>query len=232
MNAGRCDFAMPLFDVIDLFLDETARPGPEQMALDEALLEYAERPMLRSYRWAGQAVSFGYSQSLAAVRERIPSLPPVRRWTGGGIVEHGCDWTFSLIVPSGEPLAKARPEVAYRSIHARVMTALNELGYPARLAGSEECAHGMACFSSPARHDVIGLHQLKLCGGAQRRTRRGFLHQGSIQNLRLPADFAVRLLDLVAAETLRFSPKLATLTRARELAAEKYGTSAWLEKVS
>ena len=223
---------MPLFDVIDLFLDETERGGPEQMALDEALLEYAERPMLRSYRWDGQAVSFGYSQSLAAVRERIPSLPSVRRWTGGGIVEHGCDWTFSLIVPSGEPLAKARPEDTYRSIHGHVVTVLNELGYPARLAGSEECVGGMACFSSPARNDVIGLDRCKLCGGAQRRTRRGFLHQGSIQNLRLPADFAVRLLKLSAVETFRFSPELATLARARELAAEKYGTIAWLEKVS
>jgi lipoate-protein ligase A len=223
---------MPLFDVIDLFLDETARDGPEQMALDEALLEFAERPVLRSYRWARQAVSFGYSQSLAAVRERIPSLPSVRRWTGGGIVEHGCDWTFSLIIPSGEPLAKARPEDTYRAIHTRVMTALNELGYPARLAGSEECAHGMACFSSPAMHDVIGLDRRKLCGGAQRRTRRGFLHQGSIQDLRLPADFAVRFLKLLAVETLRCSPELATLARTQELIAKKYATIAWHEKVS
>ena len=223
---------MPLFDVIDLFLDETARTGPEQMALDEALLEHAERPMLRSYRWAGKAVSFGYSQSLAAVRERIRSLPFVRRWTGGGIVEHGCDWTFSLIVPSGEPLAKARPEDTYRSIHAQITTVLNQLGYPARLVGSKERAEGMACFSSPVRHDVISLDRCKLCGGAQRRTRRGFLHQGSIQNLSLPADFAVRLLKLMAVETLRFSPELATLTRAQELAAEKYGTIAWLGRVS
>jgi lipoate-protein ligase A len=223
---------MPLFDVINLFLDKTERGGPEQMALDEALLESAERPTLRSYRWAGQAVSFGYSQSLAAVRERIPSLPFVRRWTGGGIVEHGWDWTFSLIVPSSEPLAKARPEDTYRSIHTNITTVLNELGYPARLAGSEECADEMTCFSSPVRHDVIGLDRCKLCGGAQRRTRRGFLHQGSVQNLRLPADFAVRLLKLLAVETLRFSPDLATLTRTQELAAEKYGTIAWLAKVS
>ena len=39
---------MPLFDAINLFPDETERCGPEQMALDEALLEYAERPVLRS----------------------------------------------------------------------------------------------------------------------------------------------------------------------------------------
>ena len=152
---------MPLFDAINLFPDETERRGPEQMALDEALLEYAERPVLRSYRWAGQAVSFGYSQSLAAVRERIPPLPSVRRWTGGGIVEHGCDWTFSLIVPSSEPLAKARPEDTYRSIHARIATVLNELGYPARLAGSEQVRgwNGVLLLSGQARRDGPGRAQ-------------------------------------------------------------------------
>jgi lipoyl(octanoyl) transferase len=223
---------MPLFDVIDIFLDETARDGPQQMALDEALLEFAERPVLRTYRWARQAVSFGYSQSLAAVRERIPSLPSVRRWTGGGIVEHGCDWTFSVIVPSGEPLAKACPEDSYRSIHAQIMTALSELGYPACLAESQECARGLACFSSPAVHDVIGADGRKVCGGAQRRTRKGFLHQGSIQHLSLPADFPVRLVKLIAGGTLRFSPCLAVLTRTQELIAEKYATIAWLQRVS
>ena len=223
---------MPLFDAIDLFLDETERHGPEQMALDEALLEHAERPLLRSYRWAGQAVSFGYAQSLAAVRQSFPSWPAVRRWTGGGIVEHGYDWTFALIVPSIEPLSAARPEDTYRSIHARVAAALNELGFPARLSDSEQGAGVMACFSSPAKHDVMGLDRLKLCGGAQRRTRRGFLHQGSIQNLCLPPDFAVRLLEHLAIKTLRFSPNRATWTRTQELVSEKYGTVAWLAKVS
>ncbi|HEY5705248.1 MAG TPA: hypothetical protein VIS96_06715 [Terrimicrobiaceae bacterium] len=223
---------MPLFELIDLFLDETARGGAEQMALDEALLECAQRPVLRSYRWAGQAVSFGYSQSLAAVIDKIPSLPPVRRWTGGGIVEHGRDWTFSLIVPSCEPLATTRPEDTYRSIHAHIATALAALGYPAALAGLEQRADGMACFSSAARHDVLSSDRRKLCGGAQRRTRRGFLHQGSIQNLRLPSDFAAQLLSLMAAETVRFSPNLVTLERAAELVAKKYGTTAWLERVS
>jgi lipoyl(octanoyl) transferase len=223
---------MPLFDVIDLFPDETARGGPEQMAFDEAMFEDAKRPVLRVYRWTAETVSFGYSQSLAAVKERYPSLPVVRRWTGGGIVEHGTDWTFSLIVPSGEPLAKARPEDAYRSIHSHVATVLNELGYGARLAELADCADGMACFSSPVLHDVIGSDGRKFCGGAQRRTRRGFLHQGSIQNLRLPADFAVRLVSALAIEAGRFSSGLATRVRAQELTALKYSTIAWLEKVS
>jgi lipoyl(octanoyl) transferase len=232
MNARRCGFAMPLFNVIDLFLDETCRGGPEQMALDEALFECAERPVLRVYRWSTQAVSFGYSQSLAAVLERFPSIPSVRRWTGGGTVEHGCDWTFSLIVPFAEPLAKAPSKDTYRSIHGHVVTALNELGCSARLAGSDEGAPGMACFASPVAHDVIGMDQQKLCGGAQRRTRKGLLHQGSIQNVRLPADFAFQLLSLMAARTLRFLPSHATFSRSKELLAEKYATSAWLGRVS
>jgi lipoate-protein ligase A len=222
---------MPLFDVIDLFLDETARTGPEQMALDEALLETAQRPLLRPYRWAEQAVSFGYSQSIAQIRDQFPLLPCVRRWTGGGIVEHCGDWTFALIVPSNEPLARVRPAEAYRLIHTGVAAALNKLGCLARLADRLDCADGIVCFASPALHDVIGPDQRKLCGGAQRRTRRGFLHQGSIQDLIRPQDFANRLLDLMAGEERPFSLEPATLARASALVTSKYGTSAWLERV-
>jgi lipoate-protein ligase A len=232
MNAGRCGFAMPLFKVIDLFVDKTGRGGPEQMALDEALFECAERPLMRLYRWSGQAVTFGYSQPLEAVRERFRSIPCVRRWTGGGIVEHGCDWTFSLIVPFGEPLAKARPKESYRLIHACVAAALNQCGYSAHLADSGQGAPAIACFSSPVLYDVIGLDYRKLCGGAQRRTLKGLLHQGSLQTVRLLEGFAFRLLSLMAERTVRFLPGRAALDRAHELLVQKYGTSAWLGKVS
>lgn len=232
MNAGRRGFAMPLFKLIDLFVDKTGRGGPEQMALDEALFECAERPLMRLYRWSGQAASFGYSQSLEAVRERFRSIPCVRRWTGGGIVEHGCDWTFSLIVPFGEPLAKARPKESYRLIHAHVAAALNQCGCSAQLADSGAGAPAMACFSSPVLYDVIGSDHQKLCGGAQRRTRKGLLHQGSIQNVRLLEDFAFQLLSLMSASTRRFLPGRAALDRAQELLVRKYGTSAWLGQVS
>ena len=222
---------MPLFDGIDLFFDETLRNGPEQMALDEALLENVRRPLLRPYRWAEPAVSFGYSQSIAEVQRHFPSAPCVRRWTGGGIVWHQQDWTFALIVPSTEPLARVRPAETYRVIHAAILAALNSFGYCARLAQPLDCKDGMACFTSPARYDVIGPDRRKLCGGAQRRTRRGFLHQGSIQNLLPPRDFATGLLNGIAAETRAFSPTPALLARTRELVTAKYGTRAWLERL-
>ena len=77
------------------------------MALDEALFDGAEHPILRVYRWAGQSVSFGYSQSLPGVEQRYPLFPLCAAGRAGGIVEHGADLTFALIVPSREPLATA-----------------------------------------------------------------------------------------------------------------------------
>jgi lipoyl(octanoyl) transferase len=222
---------MPLFDLVDLFDDDTARDGPEQMALDEALLEITARPLLRVYRWSEPTVSFGYSVPLASVRDRFPALPCVRRWTGGGIVTHLDDWTFALLVPSSEPLARTRPVEAYRLIHGSVAAALRKIGCPARLAEPLDCAEGLACFTSPALHDVIGVGNRKLCGGAQRRTRRGFLHQGSIQNVKAPSNFARHLLALVARKGCAFSLTAATLARTKALMASKYASQAWLERV-
>ena len=44
-------------------IDPDARPGPENMAVDECLLEeLGEVPVLRIYDWAGDWVSLGYFQ--------------------------------------------------------------------------------------------------------------------------------------------------------------------------
>jgi lipoyl(octanoyl) transferase len=230
-NEDAVDFAMPLFDGIDLFLDETPRSGPEQMALDQALLENASRPLLRPYRWSEAAVSFGYSQAVMQVRRQFPSSPCVRRWTGGGIVWHHGDWTFALIVPTTEPLARVRPAVTYHLIHAQIMTALKACGYSARLAESPDCQQGMSCFASPASYDVLGPDRRKLCGGAQRRTRQGFLHQGSIQHVPLPQDFAERLLATLARDAWAFFPTGTILARANDLVALRYATTTWLERI-
>ena len=73
------------------------------MAFDEALLEGMPRlgkPVLRFYGWVEPAASFGYFQKFAEV-ERLTHLRPlVRRPTGGAIVTHDRDWTYSLVVPT------------------------------------------------------------------------------------------------------------------------------------
>lgn len=224
MNSGRCKFSVPLFLTLHFFRDETARGGPEQMALDEALLESAEGPVLRIYRWDGPAVSFGYSQSLAEVGKIHPSTPAVRRWTGGGMVEHGRDLTFSLVVPGHEPLAKLRPVETYRLIHESLAGLLSGV----RLVGAGETTTGAACFTAPALHDVASADGRKLCGGAQRRTRRGFLHQGSLLGSAPPTVH----LAAVFAERVENRPESARLeARTQELCAEKYANPAWQARI-
>lgn len=222
---------MTLFNNLALCVDEIRRDGPEQMALDEALLESVSLPTLRVYRWDGPAVSFGCSQSLAAVRSLHPELPLVRRWTGGGIVEHRGDWTFSLVVPTGETLATLRPTETYRRIHEALQIALAELDVATRLVEADDCRTGAACFTAPALHDIHNAQGEKLCGGAQRRTRRGFLHQGSLQGVVLSKDFGRQLAETMASEVTTPAEEASALDRAKFLRREKYATLSWTEKV-
>lgn len=221
---------MPLFDLLLLYPDGTPRGGPDQMALDEALLEGAGQPVLRVYTWDGPAVSFGYSQPLGEVRRRFPEVPLVRRWTGGGMVEHGRDWTFSLVIPAGQPLAAVRPAESYRQIHAAVARAL---GGAVRLQAEEghRAAAPGTCFVEPVRDDVLAVDGRKICGGAQRRTRRGILHQGSVQDCAWPEDFAERLAGELAGRVERLAADVALEARMRELAEGKYGTGEWMGRM-
>lgn len=221
---------MPVFDFLGVFSDTKPRGGAEQMALDEALLEFCTHPVLRVYCWDAPAVSLGYAQSLADAERGFPGRPPVRRWTGGGLVEHGRDWTFSLIVPAGEPLAAVRPSESYRQIHA-VIAAI--LGNQAGLLGDALPAPrgGGSCFVRPVRDDVLAADGHKVCGGAQRRTRRGFLHQGSVQHCSWPDAIASRAAAGFARRSESFAASPALESRTLQLVREKYGTRAWLEKV-
>src|SRR5690348_2057601 len=76
------------------------------MAWDEVLLETmpsSRTPVMRFYSWTSPAASFGYFQKYSEV-ERVTLLRPlVRRPTGGGIVPHDADWTYSLAFPAGHP---------------------------------------------------------------------------------------------------------------------------------
>lgn len=214
---------------LDYFDDLTPRSGAEQMALDEALLLAVSRPLLRRYTWTEPAATFGYGQSLAEVSEVVTDLPLTRRWTGGGIVRHEGDWTFALIVPAGSKWAEIRPSASYELLHVAIVETLRDAGIEARLAESDTA--GLSCFVSPVKHDILSPDGRKLCGGAQRRTRRGFLHQGSIQGMELGADFGKTLAGKLASEVTNFIPSTELSREAEHLAVSRYGDDGWLRKV-
>ena len=179
-----------VFDELDLILPKEALNGPMQMALDEVLLRSVLKPTLRIYAWDASCVSFGYFQKEREVRQTHPEMPLVRRWTGGGMVEHGEDLTFSLMIPKGDPAGALPPAHFYKELHARVAEWLNSATAPAaparipavRLAGDGDLLAGPSCFSAPAADDLL-MGGRKILGGAQRRSGGALLYQGSLQGV-------------------------------------------------
>jgi len=217
----------PWLSEIFLLEDPALHCAALNMAIDEALLAVIPGPVLRIYRWASPAVSFGYFEPWAPIRAAHPGRDPVRRWTGGGVVLHGEDLTYSLLIPRAASQAAALPPSgSYGVIHSALCSALADSGIPAGPASASAPKISHACFENPVLHDVL-VRGEKVAGAAQRRTRMGLLHQGSIQTLPLPPAVPAAFAHRLAATVF---PQVFDVTQAAEkLAAEKYGTPAWLE---
>ena len=210
--------------------DDLPRSGPEAMAIDECLLETCEVPLLRIYRWSGEWGSLGYFGEITDAKSAFPGLQWVRRRTGGGVVDHRADWTYTIIDPADGPLARARGDESYRLIHEALAAALSEFGIKCRLSAGEGGSDASACFQNPVRRDLVDADGNKLAGAGQRRTRRGLLHQGSLALCEMPdfglvENFAKRLArDL---EFVQLDPSAALI---ESKIAAIYGCDAWTHR--
>jgi lipoate-protein ligase A len=153
------------------------------MAMDEASLLSMPRlhtPVLHFYSWTQPAASFGYFQKYGEVERMTHLRPLVRRPTGGGLVPHDTDWTYSLALPVKHSWYHLRATESYRRIHEWVAAAFRRGGIEAELAPAARVAGAGQCFVGYEQSDVLW-NGLKIAGAAQRRTRDGLLIQGSIQ---------------------------------------------------
>lgn len=153
------------------------------MAFDEALLLEAPRcgfPILRFYGWSEPAVTFGYFQHYGEVSQITRVRPLIRRPTGGGIVPHLADWTYSLAVPPGHPWYALRAVESYRTMHAWIVDAFARLDLPTEMAPCCRKEVLGQCFIGYEQFDVLW-HGRKIAGAAQRRNKSGLLIQGSVQ---------------------------------------------------
>ena len=164
------------------------------MAIDEAILIAQKEhpiPTLRFYDWKTPAFSFGYFQDIVAEVDveacRADNIELVKRMTGGGTVVHGCDLTYTLILPryTGE----MRVSDAYQHIGECLVKAFEKLGIPAKsysaTADLSQSTQNI-CLTNPAEHDVM-YNDKKLAGVSVRRNRCGVMFQGYI-SLDMPPD--------------------------------------------
>lgn len=234
-----------LFERIDAVLDPEPHSAPLNMALDEVLLQRATVPTLRIYRWRSPAVSFGYFGRYAEVERSAEDREMVRRWTGGGLVPHtrdGTDVTYTLIVPREEVFFQKGALEGYRLVHEQIVRWLLGCGIAASVAPGAADESSGACFASHVRYDVVA-GRVKLAGAAQRRTRWGLLHQGSIQlegvtertngsrqSSLLPPEGIADFAKWFAEDVRTVSLTADVLDSAEKIAEEKYATQAWLRK--
>jgi lipoate-protein ligase A len=243
-----------LFTALIIYAD-VAYSAAMNMAIDEALLETAVVPTIRFYHWHSPALSFGYFGKFSDVAIYAAERDLVRRWTGGGIVFHGDDLTYSIVIPSSDPVFNESSIAIYEKIHRALCAALAAGGQDAELASvaalSERrksrkgylqiaqrrtgdrrsletgiCDRGYNCFANPVRADVM-MDGRKIAGAAQRRTRRGLLQQGSIQGITLKTDLAQKFAHALSANCSEFEANEEIVRRAREFAQQKYGTESW-----
>ena len=196
------------------------------MALDEALLQTASkrgRPLLRVYTWEKPAVSFGYFQEFPAALAGRHEV--VRRPTGGGVVYHSEDTTYTVVVPPTHALHAMRAADAYCALHQAVAAVFQS---PVEIHRARlHSPHGSyECFQRPVHGDVVAGGQ-KLAGGAQRRTKFGMLHQGSIAARIGPDRLRLGFKEKLGVRFAEYRLTDAEHALAEMLSREKYATAAW-----
>jgi lipoate-protein ligase A len=212
-----------------LVLDSGPCPPAFNMALDEALLEGVsrlQRPVIRFYGWQQPVATFGYFQKYADVECATHLRPLIRRPTGGGIVPHDADWTYSIAVPPGSEWHELRAEESYRRAHEWIQAAFARSNVETELAPCCKKSAPGQCFVGYEKFDLLWRGK-KIAGAAQRRNKLGLLIQGSVQ----PPPWSLSRADWQAAmcEVGKINPAEGCQPdemlrhRAEQLAQEKFG---------
>jgi lipoate-protein ligase A len=217
-----------------------------QMAADEALCETMPAPyVLRFYNWKEPGVTFGYSQRRKSVQEAIDTAgcritAVTRRPTGGGIVFHETDITFSFIFPS--PGVLFEPGKTYDRLHRAINAEYARLGVSFDLLNEKTKDYAvndpvMNCFAKPVDKDIL-YNGKKVLGGALRKFGDHMLYQASFQAPDARANAALHKNAVIKALGGEYGleweatamPEAAAL-KASGLAGTKYRTSAWNERI-
>ncbi len=174
-------------------LDTGVALAKKNMAIDaELLASLAERrrPLLHFYEWEGSAVTYGMlvrpEQFLNVDKAEELGICLAKRPTGGGIIFHMWDFAFSALVPKRSPLFSQNTLQNYALINRAVLEAVHAFvqgGHIGALMNEDAPLAGEAsrrfCMARPTKYDVV-MEGKKVAGAAQRKTKEGFLHQGSI----------------------------------------------------
>lgn len=200
-------------------------PGAEQMAVDAGLLDRAAQTgegVVRVFGWDQPTLSFGRHERARGrfdpdTLERA-GVGVVRRPTGGRVLLHDGEVTYSVTMPADE---RRGLRDVFADVNALLAAALGVLGVRTTMAapGRERRPGTDACFAAPSAGELV-VDGRKIVASAQVRERGAILQHGSI----LLSDLQARIPTL-AAEPMDPPLPGATLTEAvgRAVARDEVG---------
>ena len=165
-------------------------PASWQMQKDSQLIDNLanqQRPLVRFYEWESPTITYGYFINPEDhLVNHISGFDLARRPTGGGILFHANDWTFTVAIPRSHPKFSQNVLENYRLINEAVLEAICETvssmsERPTIALQKEEPLLSMRafCMAAATKYDLL-LDGLKIGGSAQRKTQFGFVHQASV----------------------------------------------------
>lgn len=174
-------------------IDTGPLSGPENMAIDEALLACFDPetsvPVFRLYGWNPPALTLGRFQDTRAVldlnRCRADNIPVIRRITGGGIIYHADELTYSIVCAPHHLPNAATVKESFRTLTAFLLRFYTSLGLTAQYAveaSSDPSGLGERtpfCFAGRESFDIL-INGRKIGGNAQRRLKNAIFQHGSI----------------------------------------------------
>ncbi|HNX80757.1 MAG TPA: lipoate--protein ligase family protein [Candidatus Omnitrophota bacterium] len=187
------------------------------MAFDEALLEGYLRcnalPTFRIYGWKPAAISLGYFQD-PVVNLRLDEccrqqIPLVRRLTGGGVLIHDNDLSYSVVCSAADIGCDTSVTESFKKTCSFLQRAYAVFRLNARFAcevSPVTVRHVPAsairpdfCLASNEKYDLL-INGKKLGGNAQKRRKHAFLQHGSIplQDVTLQAQTLLRQRDVLS----------------------------------
>jgi len=182
-------------------------------------------PVFRVYRWQSPCFSYGISQhpEIEIDFERCLSdgVDVVKRITGGGILFHHDEITYSFVCGKQDVEEPQGAFVSYREICAFLIRFYEYLGLEASFAFELErfqdrCAPHEFCSASHEKYDIV-INGKKIGGNAQRRKRQVIFQHGSIP-CSINWDFVRRYIRFLPED---ISSKVTTLSEELALVPDK-----------
>ena len=163
------------------------------MAIDEALLSCfkpgASLPILRLYGWSPPAFSYGRFQKPEEILNlelcRKGGIQVVRRITGGGVIYHARELTYSLVCPADFIPGSRSVKDAFFHLTSFLIAFYRKLGLVAchaveHYSGSQRFGERTPlCFAGIESCDIL-INGKKIGGNAQRRLKQVIFQHGSI----------------------------------------------------